>query len=483
MTLDEANAIRVYQRRCSDIRASLGLRFGFRYLHPKHDLLERERLHAVPTLKLKALCTRAITRGVQPQYDDSEIRAVKTANLKNGYLDWEEVQTVDENCYKANQFRAAVRKGDVLIASTGVGSLGKVDVYEDDTPALADGHISIVRVDSQRINPRLLAHLLRGRVAQWQIERQLSGATNQIDIYPDQLAALRLPEITPERQRQIMPRITKIESDITDARGKVRPQADIINEILCKAFGYPLAEYRKWERERQFAQGLSSFGDSFSLRGSVKFHHPDYELTDDFFARVAYQRVKAFLAVPIRLGVSLTNEVMDEEGEAFYVHPSATRHQGRINPTDCHRITMEYFEQNKRRGSLRPGDVLINRSGEALGKVALFDRSEPCLFSDFTMRVRFADNMNPVFAWYYFRSVIFQSQVEREARGMSLPNIFPSQVETLLVPVCRRQRQDALADQITIALVARQRELQTIESGRHQITNLIESALSATTSR
>lgn len=420
---------------------------------------------------------------MQPEYGDSEIRVVKTGTLKNGYLDWEEVQTVSEDFYTANQFRAALRKDDVLIASTGIGSLGKVDIYDDDKPALADGHISIVRVASKQCSPRLLTQLLRSRVAQWQIERQLSGATNQIDIYPDQLAALRLPVIAPERQRKIVPRLVKIESDITAARAKVKPPADIINEILCKAFRYPVAEHRERQRARQFTRDFSSFADSFSLRGSVKFHHPDYELTDAFFASTPHQRVKAYLAVPIRLGASLTQEVMDDEGEAYYVHPSATRHEERINTGDCHRITQAYYEANKRRAGLRIGDVLINRSGEGtIGKVALFDLDEPCLFSDFTMRLRFADRMNPRFAWFYFRSMMFQSQVEREKRGMgNMMNIFPSQVETLLIPVCRRQRQDMLADDITTALNARRRELETIESRRQEITELIESALSTPT--
>jgi hypothetical protein len=279
-----------------------------------------------------------------------------------------------------------------------------------------------------------------------------------------------------------MPRLLKLESDITAARAKVKPPAGIINEILCKAFRYPLAEHRERQRVRQFPRDFSSFADSYSLRGSVKFHHPDYELTDAFFAGTPHQRVKAYLTVPIRLGASLTQEVMDDEGEAYYVHPSATRHEERIDTRDCHRITQAYYDANKRRAGLRIGDVLINRSGEGtIGKVALFDLNEPCLFSDFTMRLRFADPMNPRFAWFYFRSVMFQSQVQREKRGMgNMMNIFPSQVETLLVPACRRARQDALADQITAALDDRRRELQTIESRRQEIVGIIDSALTGT---
>jgi restriction endonuclease S subunit len=446
-------------------------------LHPKFELLEKQHLRLLLTVKLETLCTRAIMRGVQPVYDDSDIRAVKTANLRNGYLDWSEAQTVDEDFYEANQRRAGVRKGDVLIASTGTGSLGKVDFYNDDTPALADGHVAIVRVDPKQFDPCLLSYVLRSRVAQWQIEQQLAGATNQIEIYSGQLAALRLPELDQDQQRELLRKVIAIESKISAARARLRQPTDIINEILCEAFRYPLSEHRKRERERQFTRQLSDFGAGFTLRSSVKFHHPDYELTDTFFAHMPHERVKAYLAVPIRLGISLTRAVMDNDGEAFYVHPNALKRQERVDPKDCHRITLDYYEKNKRRSGLRVGDVLINRSGEALGKVGLFDSDEPCVFSDFTMRVRFNDRMNPLFAWYFFRSIMFQSQVEREKRGLSLPNIFPSQVAELRIVAIDRTRQDSLADEIAAVLEALQHEREDIEARRQEIENLVEAAL------
>ena len=50
---------------------------------------------------------------------------------------------------------AHITKGDILIASTGTGTLGKAGVYEIDMPAVADGHVTIIRVDSKAIDPHL----------------------------------------------------------------------------------------------------------------------------------------------------------------------------------------------------------------------------------------------------------------------------------------------------------------------------------------
>lgn len=121
--------------------------------------------------------------------------------------------------------------------------------------------------------------------------------------------------------------------------------------------------------------------------------------------------------------------------------------------------------------------MLINRSGEAIGKVALFILDEPCLFNDFTMRVRFNETINPEFVLYFFRSIIFQAQVNREKCGLSLPKIFPSQVNELRIIAVDRIQQDIIANKITIALTALQCEPEKIEERRREISSLVDKVL------
>lgn len=350
-----------FSRPISDVR-SFTLRFSPRYLSPANDSFV-ERLRRLPTTRLRDACSVPLHRGVQPpkaanEGDDDTALAIGVTELKNGHIDYDGARRIPLTFYNDNSHAAGIRKGDLLIASTGA-TIGKVDVYESQEPAIANNHTTIVRVDTDRFNPVFLLAYLRRQLFQFQIWRDWSGSA-QPEIYPDELAVMRIAVIPKAKQDELGARISALDARITAARAKVTPPADIINEILCKAFRYPLAEHRERERERQFVGKFSRFADSYSLRGSVKFHHPDYELTDIFFTGTPHKRVKDFLAVPLRLGVSLTQAVMDEEGEAFYVHPSAIRHQERIETDDCHRITLDYYEQNKRRGSLRPGDVVIN---------------------------------------------------------------------------------------------------------------------------
>ncbi|HKP82230.1 MAG TPA: hypothetical protein VJT69_09435, partial [Pyrinomonadaceae bacterium] len=156
------------------------------------------------------------------------------------------------------------------------------------------------------------------------------------------------------------------------------------------------------------------------------------------------------------------------------VHAGATKHEQIIDLVDCHRVSLEFFDKN-RRFALRKGDVVLNRAGEGtIGKSGLFTSEERAVFSDFTMRLRFGATMNPRFAWYYFRSIIFQTQVEREKRGMgNMTNIFPSQVERMLIPHCKRDHQDSVVAQIDTELDKLTWARKTIQDKQREIEDFI----------
>lgn len=106
-----------------------------------------------------------------------------------------------------------------------------------------------------------------------------------------------------------------------------------------------------------------------------------------------------------------------------------------------------------------------------------FDSEEPTLFSDFKMRISFNETTNPRFAWYFMRSVAFQAQIEREQRGTSLPNIFPGQVERLLIVKATRKRQDTISAEVTAELQKLGSARRCIEAKRSEIDSLIEAAM------
>lgn len=117
----------------------------------------------------------------------------------------------------------------------------------------------------------------------------------------------------------------------------------------------------------------------------------------------------------------------------------------------------------------------MNRSGVAIGKVALVEDDVNGVFADFTMRIRLK-NYNPLFAYYYMRSTYFQYLVEINKKGLQNQNIFPIVVREfplIDIPIAEQQRiVDEIRDEID-----KQNEIKNqIATLRMEIDKIVESA-------
>lgn len=144
------------------------------------------------TTSLSQIVSQPIVRGAQPEYsEEGEVFVIKTIDIKDNGIDIENVLKVEESFLKSNP-DALVLKGDVLIASTGYGSLGKIAVYEGEEPALADGHVCILRL-SKDYDPYFVSYYLQTWIGTAQFDRWFSGASGQIEIQPGDLGKFIIP--------------------------------------------------------------------------------------------------------------------------------------------------------------------------------------------------------------------------------------------------------------------------------------------------
>ncbi|RKQ32303.1 restriction endonuclease subunit S [Oceanobacillus halophilus] len=161
-------------------------------------------LNTVGTIKLKDILIEDVHRGVQPKYDlDGDYYAIKTAHLKNEGIDLTDCETVSSEFFKKKE-RAQVTNGDILIASTGKGSIGKIDIFQEEEDAVVDGHVSIVRVNENKYNKLFLVFFLRSILGTFQIERDFTGATNQVELYADAIMNFDIPDLSIAEQDRIV---------------------------------------------------------------------------------------------------------------------------------------------------------------------------------------------------------------------------------------------------------------------------------------
>jgi type I restriction enzyme, S subunit len=91
--------------------------------------------------------------------------------------------------------------GDVLVNSTGTGTLGRASVFRHEETHLADGHVTVVRVDQTAELPEYFFYLLQTPIYQGFIYAALvSGSTNQIELSRESFRAT--PTIVPPINEQ-----------------------------------------------------------------------------------------------------------------------------------------------------------------------------------------------------------------------------------------------------------------------------------------
>ena len=118
--------------------------------------------------------------------------ALKSAAVRWGYVDLSSARSVLRSFYEKKEAKSGIINGDVLINSTGDGTIGRVAVYNEQFPALVDGHITIVRLKNPKLAWYIAAYLL-SKEGQRQIYRYINGSSGQVEIYPQDIARLWVP--------------------------------------------------------------------------------------------------------------------------------------------------------------------------------------------------------------------------------------------------------------------------------------------------
>ena len=145
---------------------------------------------------------------------------------------------IQENVYEAMGAVAKVVSGDVLLASTGVGTLGKCGLYTATKPAVADGHVTIIRPDTTKIDPNYLTDYLRAGFGAVQVQRLFSGATGLIELTCDQVNSIEIDLLGGdlEKQKAESVKLRKAEASYRDELSKAQADLKVAQGKFAKGF-------------------------------------------------------------------------------------------------------------------------------------------------------------------------------------------------------------------------------------------------------
>ncbi|HET7435843.1 MAG TPA: restriction endonuclease subunit S [Thermoanaerobaculia bacterium] len=142
----------------------------------------------------------ALRRGVSPTYVPAGgVRVVNQKCVRDGWLSFDACRRHDDTHGRAVD-GLLLRVGDIVVNSTGVGTLGRVAQVHDLTERTTfDSHVTVVRPDVDVVDELYVGFVLR--MSQDDIEELGEGSTGQTELSGARLGSFEIPYAPLEKQR------------------------------------------------------------------------------------------------------------------------------------------------------------------------------------------------------------------------------------------------------------------------------------------
>ena len=140
----------------------------------------------------------------------SDVGVIKTKQLTNSGVNTDGVESYFTNEACTQNKSTFIENNDVIFASMGVGSLGKVSLfsYDGDRTFVTDSTLRIYRAKKTAcILPEVLCVFLQSTVGQELIYRYVVGSTGIINIYDDDIAKIPIPVLDAAIQKDIAEKV------------------------------------------------------------------------------------------------------------------------------------------------------------------------------------------------------------------------------------------------------------------------------------
>lgn len=184
-------------------------------------------------VRLGDICTY-LQRGKSPKYSD--IKKIPVIAQKCNQWDsfqLEKAQFIEPETLEKYAEERLLQDKDILINSTGLGTVGRNQIYPASENsygiAVADSHVTVVRLDKRIVTPEYFFHYWRNPSVQLVIEDQTSGSTKQKELALATIQSYIVPLPPLAEQHRIVAKIEEILPYI-DQYDKAYTKLEIFNK-------------------------------------------------------------------------------------------------------------------------------------------------------------------------------------------------------------------------------------------------------------
>lgn len=390
-----------------------------------------------------------ISRGITPSYTEGNgIQVLNQKCVRDGKISIEASRLHDNEQKKVSDEKI-LKKNDILVNSTGLGTLGRVAQKHDDTIATVDSHITIVRPKKSKVDPLFLGYLLKQN--QSLIESLAEGSTGQTELSRIQLGELRfdLP-VDKKFQRSIGEAMYLLDSKI-EYNHKINQTLESISQTLFKSWFIDFDPVKakivakEQGEDPQLAAMMAISGkseDEINQMPADKRKQlvetadlfPD-EMVESELGQIpkGWKIGKIGEVYTSKGGYAFKSDEFIEEGFPVVKIKNITN-SGYVDLSDTQKVSFE-STTNKDSFVLRNGDVIMAMTGATIGKVGIIANhtNKKCFLNQRVAKfypVNKPDNLN-WFIYLFFRREENTIAILSMAQGSAQPNISTTGIDNV----------------------------------------------------
>jgi restriction endonuclease S subunit len=420
-----------------------------------------------------------IRRGTQPLYKEEEtgFYALNSVCILDGDIDFSNSKFVSKEFYMKN-IDSAFKFKDVLVNSTGVGTLGRVAiVLYKDKEGLVDNHVTRIRLNRLvSLLPEYIFSFLRSLYGQSQIERLYHGSSGQIEIYANDFKQIKIPILSDTFQKQIQNLVLQSYNEKEKSVSLYKKAEDtLLEELGLKDWKPKTKKIFVGGKEYEEEENISIRNLSEVLKADrmdAEYWEPKYEeIITKLNGKIELKPLKKFI-LSIQKGVEVGSDNYVEEGKPF-IRVSNLSINGFMN-NDQKYINDEIYNQLKATYEPEVGDLLLTKDATP-GIAYVLKDSIKGIISSGILKLKINENeIEKEYLALCINSLFGKMQVERDGGGSVITHWKPEQIKNLQIPLLPLPIQQKIASLVQQSHEARKKSKELLEIAKRAVEIAIE---------
>jgi len=349
---------------------------------------------------------------------------------------------------------------DILLTSTGVGTLGRVNMHyaNCNTVVSIDNHITVIR--SKSTNHCYLMIYLQSRYGQFQIDKHYSGTSGQIEIYPQDISEFIIPILSNNFQ-------SKIESLVTTSHEKLQQSKSLYAEaerLLLQELD--LVDFKPSTENI----AIKTLSESFSIteRLDAEYYQPKYEEIENALLKykLGYDSIGSLFKLSKR-----TFKVDKDKLYEYVEIGSIDVSSGEIMPEF---ITGAELPANAKR-RLSTGQIIVSKVRTYRSGIAMVNKDNYIGSGAFcVLEEKSGSQVSKETLFLFLRSNLFLEWSLKPNTGTSYPVILDEDILNFNIPLIDKNVQNIIAAKIQQSFALRKESKRLLDLAKQSVEMAIE---------